>query len=182
MSEWYREGATQLDSFSFQGKEYPLNTTVIIKDRMYTKNGGELFGHPMVQVVEVYIDRNGRKRWTYALWKYDGRIFHHTTTKSPDELVERIETPYVKSAHEDAPEYYKDSEVPGMAMAWVIYIAAMIFVTVFNEFYIAWVFGTLYFFTWRKRKLKKPIEIKYGYDVYKKVREFDEARKKRYGS
>lgn len=164
-----RPGCVNHSTFSFQGKEYPLNTTVKIKDCMFTSTGNALYCYPMVQVVEAFIDKNGTNRWTYALWKYNGNVWHYTTIRSPDELVECIVNPYINENTTKEPEYYKDSEVSGMALGWFIYIASMIFVTVFNGFYVAWIFGTWYFFTWRKEKLKKPVKIMHGYDVHKKV-------------
>ena len=86
MVDWYREGATKFNTFSFQGKEYPLGATVKIKNGMHTRTGNQLSGHPMEQVVEAYIDKHGTKRWTYALWKYNGNVFHYTTIRSPDEI------------------------------------------------------------------------------------------------
>jgi hypothetical protein len=150
-----------------------MNTTIKIKDRMSTANGSSLHGYPMTQVVEAFIDQRGIMRWTYALWNYNGNVWHYTTTRSPDEMVECIVEPYVEKTQPEKQEYYKDSEVQGIGIGWIIYIAAMIFAIVFREFYIVWGFGTLYFFAWRKSKLQKPVRHMHGYSVYKKVEEWD---------
>ena len=173
MSYGQRPGCIHYSTFSFKGKEYPINTTVKIKDRIYTRTWNELFGYPMTQVVEHYVDQNGTRRWTYALWKYNGVPWHYTTTRSPDEMIECIVEQYVEKTQQEKPEYYKDSEVSGVRLGWAVYITTMFFVMVFKEFYIGWIIGTLYFFYWRKEKLKKPVKYMHGYDVYKKVEEWN---------
>lgn len=166
-----RPGCIYYDTFSFHGKTYPLNTVVKIKDRTFTRNLTPLYDRPMVQVVEHFKDQNGRIRWTYALWNYEGGIWHYTTAvQSPDEIVECIvQFAPPEPTQDKKPEYYKDSEVPGMGAAWAIYIAVMIFSLIFRGFLAVWVIGSFIFFSWRKEKLRKPVKYKYGFDMYKMV-------------
>lgn len=172
-----RQGCTYFHTFSFQCKEYLLNTSVKIKDGMFTTNLKPLYDRPLVQVVEHFIDQRGTARWTYALWNYDGGIWLYTTTQSPDDLVECIEQIATgKPTHEEKAEYYKDSEVPVVKMGWLIYIAVMLGSMIFNGFIVAWVFGTMFFFSWRKEKLRKPVKYEYGFNVYKKVEEWHERK------
>lgn len=166
-----------LDYFEFQGKTYPLNTVVKAKDNIYiSKNRiGTLSNYPMVQIVESFIDNNGNHHWTYAIWFRSGHIGHYITGKSPDEMIEDIiKVPSNMTASTDK-RYYKDSEIPVVFVGWCIYIAFLIFTLIFKDFITAWVFGSFYFFSWRKNKLKKP-ELKYGFDVYEKVREWNERQ------
>ena len=165
-----RDNCTNYHTFSFHEKDYPLNTVVKIKDGMFSPSFKPLYNYPMVQVVEHFLDKNGKTRWTYAMWKYNGAIWHYTTTESPDELVERIEQLAPPEPTQDKKsEYYKDSEVPGMGAAWAIYIAVMIFSPIFRGFLAVWVIGSFIFFSWRKEKLRKPVKYKYGFDMYKMV-------------
>ena len=67
----------------------------------------------------------------------------------------------------------RETEVPGMISAWVLYFAIMFFGMVFRDFIVLWVLGTLLFVVWRKLKLKKPAKHDYGFDVEETVREWN---------
>ena len=167
------------NTFIFKGKTYPLNTSVKIKSDVYilTHKLGALCDRPLVQVVKSYIDCNGKHRWTYAIWSRSGNVYPYTTIKSPDEMVESIiSTPNKITSYKPDVEYYKDSEVKGVGIGWFIYIAIMIFGSIFKDAIVVWIFATIYFFWWRKQKLKKPEKFFYGVNAYEKVREWNAER------
>lgn len=169
---------TDFNMFIFQGDEYPLNTIVKIKDDVYIlEHGiGSLCEYPMVQIVESFLDWRGIHRWTYAIWFKSGHVGHYTTAKNPDEMVDSI-VGVVEEVNENGkPEYYKDSEVDGVYAGWMIYITVMVCGIIFRDVAYLWVFATFYFFKWRREKLRKPVEYKYGFDVYKKVGEWNERQ------
>ena len=168
------------DTFTFKGKEYPLNTAVKIKSDVYILDHqlGALCNRPLVQVVKSYLDWKGTHRWTYAVWSRSGTVFPYTTIKSPDEMVEHIVSiPDNTVTHQPKTEFYKDSEVQCVKAGWIIYIAVMLFGTIFKGAYIVWIVGTIYFFWWRKQKLKKPEKFYYGINAYEKEREWNKEKK-----
>ena len=148
------EGCTYFNSFIFQGKEYPLNTVVQLKDSSIVVHRKYINQYPRIQIVEYFTNRNGDACWTYALWtgnKY-GAILPYYTTRSPDELVYNI-VGYPELQEKEVC-YHADSEVTEVKFGWVIYIVLMIALMVFRDFVVGWVFVSIYFFLWRKNKLQ----------------------------
>ena len=166
-------GYIYYDTFMFQATEYPMNTVVKFKKDIW-RNNKLLCKYPFVQLVESYLDHGGTHRWTYALWTYSGNIISYRTSRTPDEVLESIIEIVNPPPHAEKTEYYKDSEVNGMLTGWLIYIAVMFGGIIFRDVIIIWVVATIYFFIWRKEKLKKPVKYVYGVDIYKKVREWND--------
>lgn len=48
--------------------------------------------------------------------------------------------------------YLKDSQVPELAIGWVLYISIMLILLIFNDRIIGWIFVSAYFFSWRHKK------------------------------
>jgi len=129
----------------------------------------------MVQLVQAYTNHNGKLCWVYAKWYKNGDIYYYKTNSPPDDIIESIVEPAnTDPTPEPKSEYYKDSEVKGVVFGWAIYIATMLFSLIFNGFIVIWAFATLYFFWWRDKKLKKPTKVFHGFNVYEKVREFND--------
>lgn len=167
------------DSFEFKGKTYPLNTIVKVKKDVYTEQLNRRYVHlyPLVLLVNHYLDNIDIHRYVYAVYTENGGCPGFITKQTPDEIIEYIiEVPSTDNKNEFKKEYYKDSEVKGMFIGWIIYIIAMFFSLVFINFFVAWAGISLIFFVWRNQKLQKPQKIMYGYDISKKVRELNNER------
>ena len=173
----YSPKCTYYDTFTFQGNTYLLNAVVKVKD---TVNLGyyehlDCYGIPsMIQLVQAFTNHLGTNRWTYAKWYRSGEISYYTTEIPPDDIIESIVEPAsTDPIPEPKPEYYKDLEVKDVVFGWAIYIATILFSLIFNGFIVIWAFATLYFFWWRDKKLKKPTKVFHGFNVYDKIREFN---------
>lgn len=166
------------NTFVFQEKEYPLNTVVQIKTDIYANQYiGYMYNYPIVQLVRVFVGNGDIIRYTYAVWNHSGKINYYITSKTPDEMIEYIvEVPVETKVHEEKTEYYKDSEIPDMQNAWIAFIALMFFGTFLRDRWALWVIGSIYFYQWRKNRLRKPINYKHGFNVEKKVREINERQ------
>lgn len=162
-------------TFSFQGKEYPINSVVKIKKDFYTTKNqfGHLSRYPMVQVVESYINWQGTHLWLYAIWSKNGHIGYYRTSKKPEEIIEHV----VETEFDKYTVYYKESEVPEVFTGGCLYLLFLLITLIFKDFWIAWVIGTIYFFSWRSKKLQRP-PLKHGFDVEKKVREWNNDSKR----
>jgi hypothetical protein len=162
------------DSFEFKGKTYPLSTIVKCKDDVYIDSYkiGYVNSYPLVLLVKHYIDNQSIRRYSYAVFTWGGGCTGFITKKSPDDIIDYIvEVPSKENEEELKNEYYKDSEVEYMCLAWIIYIMAMFFSLIFIDFIVAWICISLIFFVWRAQKLRKPKKIMYGYDISKRVRD-----------
>ena len=171
----YNSANTYFNYFSYQGKKYALNT-VVRMNHIYVWNHqiGYLDELKMVQLVESYLDWQGIHRWTYALWWRNGHVLTYTTSRTPEEMIATIwRTPDTFPPVSTKAEYYKDSESPAVMKGWVYYIIAMAACLLFKDCITGWVGGSLCFFLWRRAKLRKPDNIKYGFNVYDKVREWN---------
>ena len=56
--------------------------------------------------------------------------------------------------------YLKESEVPEIIYGWVMYIFIMCLLVIFKHAWAGWIAATIYFFRWKKKKLKEA----YYYD------------------
>ena len=163
-----RQGYVYYDKFQYQGKSYYLNTIVDLKHKCGVKD------IKLMQVVEAGICDCGKKYWVYAIWKSNGYVRYNVSYISPDEEILEIIEPAKQPPKILPTEYYKDSEVSGMFGAWVLYFAIMFFGMIFRDFIVLWVMGTIFFYVWRKMKLQKPAKHDFGFDIEKKVREWNE--------
>ena len=144
--------------FCYDDKAYKTGTVVKLDERYINTH---LFNGKMLWKYARFsnrIESNGRSK--YFFWSHDipksNMEYEYCcffTVPSEDmknaikEIVKPIEielTPKTKK---------KDSESQEVIMGWVIYIFALIFSFIFNQWYIIWVFGSIYFFAWRNRKL-----------------------------
>lgn len=160
------------DYFTYQGEDYLLNTMVRLTDKGKNQLRTE---YRETQIVGHCMTDNGKHYYRYVrAWVYNNgtkRAVTDISCTSPDEMIEAIVVPARKIDNaNNKQEYYKDYEVGGVLAGWVLYIAIMIFLLIFKEFYIGWFFVSIYFFTWRKKVLKKPKIENYGnmFSYYKK--------------
>lgn len=163
-----RMGYECFDYFTYQGKEYFLNTMVRLTDR-----GKELLrtDYRETQLVGHYMFKDGKHCYEYVkAWVYNNgtkRAVTDILCTNPDEIIEAIVVPACQIDNtNDKQEHYKDYEVEGVLVGWILYIATMIFLLVFREFYVGWFFVSIYFFAWRKKELKKPKKENYGNMFY----------------
>lgn len=168
---------TYLDSFVFNGSQYPLNTIVKVKNNIYLveHNIGKMSNHPMVQVVQSFIDWKGIHRWTYAIWLKSGSIVEYTTSESPDTMIESI-VGFPYSEQDNRQQYYYDWEVPDVITGWIIFIIVMVVGVFLRDRWTLWIIGSIYFYLWRKFKLRKTTKYAYGFDIEKKVRSWNERQ------
>lgn len=167
-----QDGCKIFETFEFQGKEYPLNTIVKIKNGTCAYNTKPIDKYHRAQVVEHFIDKRGREIWTYIFWTGipgNKALFCYHPSISPDEIVERI-VGRPPPVNENQVEYYRDSEVSVVMLGWVFYILFMIGIMIFKDFIVGWVFGTVFFYFWRKHKLEKPKKYMFGFDIYEQLR------------
>ena len=66
------------------------------------------------------------------------------------DVIEEADT-----ALETKDEYYKDTDLDVMFYGWVIYITLMVLVSFVHGNVFGWILISIYFFVWRKKKLKK---------------------------
>lgn len=156
------------DTFTFQEKTYYLNSIVKLKNN-------KKLNIAFVQLVMTGIDAYGKRFWTYAFWDYYGNVSYKRFLKSPDEIVECVLEASSNPPIKQEIEYYKDCELSIVMIGWFIYVILMIGGCIFRDRVVWFVFCSIFFFVWRRIKLKKQIEHDYGFDdFYKKVGELSE--------
>lgn len=137
------------DYFDYKGVRYYAGTK--FKKRAY--------GDTTVDA--VFTRRFGREFW--FRYKFPGRsdikIDRCSEKDFYDNLVEIINDSDI-SEFERKKHYLKESEVPEIVCGWIIYILVMCGITIFKHAWAGWIAVTIYFFRWKKKKLKEA----YYYD------------------
>lgn len=172
--------ATNFCDFIFKGQRYPLNTVVQLKTddwlRWYkiTKRQYSAGKPLMVQVVKHFQNWQGTYYWVYAKWYPDGYISYYMTTEYPEEIIESIvELGRQEPLSPPIKEYYKDWEVPEVMNGWKWYVAAMLVMILLRDMWMGWSMISIYFFTWRHFKKRKPDTVAFGFNWREKVNELN---------
>ena len=109
----------------------------------------------------VFTRRFGREFW--FRYKFPGRsdikIDRCSEKDFYDNHVEIINDSDI-SVFERKKHYLMESEVPEIVCGWIIYILVMCGITIFKHAWAGWIAVTIYFFRWKKKKLKEA----YYYD------------------
>ena len=146
------------DYFMYKEKKYPLNT-VFIPTKEF-KNQFKFCRNEML-VIEHGYDNNAKKEFYIVV--YDHNEFrdpcYRKVYKSTDEWIQTV----VRHVNPNEKHYVyeKDKDVDKVVYAWIIYVAVMLLLTIFNGAILGWVFISIFFFSWRKKNLRK--EKKYDY-------------------
>lgn len=166
---------TYFDTFDFQGETYYLNTFVKLKKKAPKPHSSLRI--VLVQIVENGLTMYGNPYCVCAFWnEYGGVTNIKCYDKSPEDIIESIVEPSDRPPMKQKKEYYKDPEDSEVMIGWALYIFVMLFGVVFHDFGVLWVFATVMFFGWRKKRLTKPTEgHDYGFNnFHEKVREWNE--------
>ena len=133
-----------LETFNFNGNEYYIGSKVKLKSTSWR-----------ITTLEKHsVDDNGNHRYEFCDLGTNNR-FGISTNNIDKQLLEVVEPIEHSSAHKAEEEYYKDTEVDAMLYGWVLYIVTMLLVSIFKGNFIGWIFISIYFFQWRKNKLRK---------------------------
>ena len=163
------------DYFEFNGEKYPIGAYVnltksgenhMLRDRGY----GFIKGN--FRLVDHFITDKGVEMWEYIIGKsYETNTpFLHKTTKSPDELIEKVlcaaidetvHTPGELQVEFKEPNYSpKDCEVKGVMFGWVVVALVWIFAFVFKDWWITLliqIVAGFVFGSWREKKINEAI-------------------------
>lgn len=158
MSNLRIEDAVYYDYFMYNGEKYPLNTVFIP-----TKEFKYKFQFPRNEMLVVEHGINNYTKREFYIIVYKHNMFNEPQYRkvftSPDEWIQEIGKSI--DPNEKHYVYDKDKDVDEVVYGWIIYIALMLLLTIFNGRILGWVFASIYFFSWRKKKLRK--EKKYDY-------------------
>ena len=152
------EDAVYYDYFMYNGKKYPLNTAFVP-----TKEFKYKFKLPRNEMLVVGHGFHNYTKKEFYIIVYKHNTFNEPQYRkvytSPDEWIQEIR----KSINPNKKHYvyYKDKDVDEVVYGWIIYVASMLLLSIFNGGVVGWIFLSIYFFKWRKNKLRK--EKKYDY-------------------
>ena len=154
-------GNTQYSHFVFNGKEYPVGC--LIKKSKSGISHLNFKHNKNAFLSSYYINGyNGKKYWVYITGNGQiGDPMIYTTSVPPEKIIDCV----LSYPIEPKTEYRKDSEVPEVIVGWFIYVLTMFFSCIFKGFAGLWIGISIYFFNWRKNKLKKSFVI--DYDIFK---------------
>lgn len=163
------------DTFNYFGETYNANAVVKLKDNV--KVGQPVKPH-MVQLVKHIVINGTEDVWKYALWYQTGFIAHYCAHEPPEQMIEEIILNGQEHFDEELSSCYtpkeKLEEYNGAVLkAFMLYIAFMIFIMIFRDFIVGWVFATACFVMWKKDLKKKLNHYKYGFDFNKKIYELN---------
>lgn len=162
--------------FEFRGKKYPIGAYVNLTkraeyDMLHNRGHGFIKGN--FRLVDHFINDKGNERWEYIIGKSHktNSYYFHTTSKSPDELLNNVlgpeidETVYLSGELKvefKEPNYFpKDWEVKGVMLGWFIYIIFWISLFVLKDVWIRVIIQIitgLYFGKWRDNKINEAIK------------------------
>lgn len=146
------------DYFMYHGKKYPLNTVFIpTKEFKYRFN----FPRDKMLLIEHSYNKVSGKEWYTIVYGHDefGTPRYRKVSEIPEEWIQDI-AGFV-DPNEKHYVYDKDKDVDEVVYTWVIYIALMLFIALFNGRIVGWIALSVYFFTWRKKKLRREKEYDY---------------------
>lgn len=130
------------DYFIFNGGKYHTGTVFIITHCNYKP----------IKAVFICYDTTYEK-YTYKLmkdnqtWHVSAKQFEKWIVSTTDEVDKSVRIPQVK--------YLKDSQVIGMPVGWLWYIVLMLFGVIVKGCIIWWIFISVVFFSWRRKKMNK---------------------------
>ena len=148
--EYYEEHKS--DYFDYKGVRYYAGT----KFKMKVRSG---------KIEEVVFVRQAYKapeciEVNYRPEGYSYSIAENIKKENLDNvIIEMIGGDYL-SEFERKKHYLKESEVPEIVYGWVMYIFIMCLLVIFKHAWAGWIAATIFFFRWRKKKLKEA----YYYD------------------
>ena len=126
--------------FTFKGNRYKYGTIVKFAPKDYRKSTYQYAMYDGVDSTFVYLDGpNGKETGWY------------TMVNNEDEIEEIIKPVIWKK--EEWVKTSKDTESEDMFYAWIIYIAVMLFMFIFNDRIIGWIAATIVFYYYRHSKL-----------------------------
>lgn len=126
--------------FTFKGNRYKYGTIVKFVEKDYRKETYQYGMYDGVDNIFVYLDGpNGKETGWYIM------------VNNEDEIEEIIKPVIWKK--EEWVKTSKDTESEDMFYAWIIYIAVMLFMFIFNDRIIGWIVATIVFYFYRHSKL-----------------------------
>lgn len=126
--------------FTFKGNRYKYGTIVKFVEKDYRKETYQYGMYDGVDNIFVYLDEpNGKETGWYIM------------VNNEDEIEEIIKPVIWKK--EEWVKTSKDTESEDMFYAWIIYIAVMLFMFIFNDRIIGWIVATIVFYYYRHSKL-----------------------------
>jgi hypothetical protein len=131
-----------LNTFNYKGKEYYVGSVVKLK----------WAGENIKVIKRHYVDSDGHHRYDFVK-KGNNNVMSIKTDNLDKFLADVIEE--ADTALETKAEYYKDTDLDVMFYGWVIYITLMVLVSFVHGNVFGWILISIYFFVWRKKKLKK---------------------------
>ena len=144
--------------FCYNDKAYKTGTVVELDEKYINTH---LFNGKMFWKYAQFsnrIESNGMSK--YFFWAHDApknnikcEYCYFFTIPSKDmknaikEIVRPIEIELVQKVKK------KDTESQEVIIGWAIYVFSLMFSFIFNQWYLIWIFGSIYFFAWRNIKL-----------------------------
>lgn len=146
---------TYYDYFDFEGKRYPLGTTITLKEP-YNSKLSDMHDKQTI-ILEHYVTHG--KECYKIFWKYtfQGEIYCHQIYATSDKFIKEIIASDKAIIHLvlKPVEYEKDSENGEVKFGWLIYVLVMFGLLLFKDWWMGWIAASIYFFNWRKKKLRK---------------------------
>lgn len=133
-----------LNTFNYKGKEYYVGSVVKLKG----------IAGDITVLKRHYVDSHGNHKYDFVE-KDDCRVMSVIVNNLDNFLADVIEEADYAPEPNHKDEYYKDTDLDVMFYGWVIYITLMALVSFVHGNVFGWVFISIYFFSWRKKKLKK---------------------------
>lgn len=165
---------TYFEYFEFDGKKYPIGAHVVLNDigmRELYHNGRYNYKKGDFRLVDHWIDRTGKERWTYIIgWSECKLPIMYQTLKPPATFIKEVNcAPFNEATHSPGelkvefkePNYFpKDWEVEGVIGGWVILIIVMLAAFIFKDWWIRLIIqigSGWYFGSWRDKKINEAI-------------------------
>lgn len=130
--------------FICNGVKYPTGTGIMVKDPTMDYLPREAYFVYWDDERNTYTIKKGSQFITYGKISFiDRGIFQGVNGKFNSE----IHMPYTKQL--------KDLQIDKLVVGWIVYIAVMIGSIIFKDCISIWIFGSIYFYFWRKDVIKK---------------------------
>lgn len=143
--------AIEYDYFEYNGIKYPIGTVV----RLAAKYDYQMHNRRNKDTIirKHYSSCNRHFYWVFDGYNACGDLVGTYFEASPDEFIKEIvENPSITM---NRVRRVKDSENDDVKFGWFVYIIIMFVLVIFNDRLIGWAAATIYFFTWRNKKLKE---------------------------
>lgn len=79
-----------------------------------------------------------------------------------NEMSERIIEMYEENHYVETSgkiRYFRDIDIPELFFGWIIYLMSMGILFIFNDRWLGWIVGSIYFFCWRKKIKEENIYV-----------------------